>query len=202
MSAAMRRSLMDILHDEEIENQIFDSVDFSNKEQLAKEISDSSFIHCNLDSANISRSRFEKVVFDECNISNVNNDMARLTDVEFSNCKIVGLSLYRCDQTVFDLIFRDCRIIVCNFSDAKMKRAKFINCEIEGSYFQNTFLFESNFSGTNFRNTLFDKSDLRNSTFERATGYSIDPRENNIAKCVFPIPEVLGLLNGFDITIK
>jgi len=36
----------------------------------------------------------------------------------------------------------------------------------------------------------------------QASGYVLDPRENNISKAIFSVPDVLGLLNGFDIIIK
>ncbi|MEI8366028.1 MAG: hypothetical protein WCF65_06385 [Parachlamydiaceae bacterium] len=37
--------------------------------------------------------------------------------------------------------------------------------------------------------------------FSQATRYSIDPKTNKIKKAKFSFPEVVGLLNGFDITI-
>ncbi|MGO8695160.1 MAG: hypothetical protein ACLQMF_15980 [Rectinemataceae bacterium] len=43
---------------------------------------------------------------------------------------------------------------------------------------------------------------MRKAVFKNAHGYSIDPRNNKIQKAVFSVPEVLSLLDCFDIALK
>ncbi len=49
---------------------------------------------------------------------------------------------------------------------------------------------------TNFKNT-----NLSFASFKNATNYSIDPNQNFLRKTKFSIPEVIGLLDAFDIEL-
>ncbi len=192
---------MDPLDEAEIGYRDFRDQAFKDGTLAGKDLSFCTFTHCVLDGCSLAGSRFERTRFEDCAIVNIDNSGARFIDVEFERCKIVGLSLYRCDQSAFDLSFKGCKLLLCNFSDANMKCACFRDCGLEECYFQNTFLRGADFSGAAFRQTLFNKCDLKKASFRDARGYSIDPRENDIAKCVFSAPDVLGLLDCFDITI-
>lgn len=193
--------MIDLLVETEVEYATFKDIDYSDARISGKDIAFSVFEHCAFSATHLEETKFEKTKFVDCAISNVFNEGARLIDVEFERCKIIGLRLYPCDQTVFDIRFKGCKLILCNFSDAKMKGAVFADCEIEESCFQNTYLRDSDFSGTRFRDTLFSKCDLGKSSFEDAMGYSIDPRDNKVDGCAFSVPAVFGLLDGFGIRI-
>jgi hypothetical protein len=52
-------------------------------------------------------------------------------------------------------------------------------------------------SGATFENTNLEKADFRTSF-----NYSIDPEINRIKKAKFALPEVLGLLNKYDLVIE
>jgi fluoroquinolone resistance protein len=101
---------------------------------------------------------------------------------------------------VFDLRFTECRLTSRNFTDIKMKLCAFMKCEIAECDFQNTFLVEVDFSQTS--QTIFHNRNLQKASFLGAHGYSIDPRNNNVKKAAFSVPDVLPLLDGFEITIK
>ena len=45
-------------------------------------------------------------------------------------------------------------------------------------------------------------ANLEKASFVGARGYSIDPRSNKIRKAAFSVPDVLSLLEAFEIVIK
>lgn len=89
----------------------------------------------------------------------------------------------------------------CNFSELNLK-----NCCFEGSKLRESHFSSTNLSGANFRNvdlsgTVFHHSDLTKADFSTASCYDIDPLNNKIKKAKFSLPEAVGLLRGFDITL-
>ncbi len=84
----------------------------------------------------------------------------------------------------------------------KMKNANFLTCDIVDCFFQNTYLPGASFEASQFRNTLFHNTNLEKASFCKASGYNIDPTLNNIKKAKFSVPDVLNLLNGFEIEIE
>jgi uncharacterized protein YjbI with pentapeptide repeats len=68
-------------------------------------------------------------------------------------------------------------------------------------YFTNTYLHGAKFDESNLLGTIFHNCDLSRADFSSATCYDIDPLTNKIKKAKFSLPEALGLLRGFDITI-
>jgi uncharacterized protein YjbI with pentapeptide repeats len=195
------RQIIEALGDSPYEKHSFAVLTFTD-ELSGKEFDRCTFVDCNFIEANLTGCRFDACSFTSCNLSNPKVDNARFIDVEFANCKILGISFYKCSQSVFDFKFNECRLISCNFTDVNMKRCKFTKCDIVECYFQNTFLVEADFSESTFSQTLFHNSNLQKASFHNAYGYSLDPRSNNVKKAVFSVPEVLSLLDGFEIVIK
>jgi uncharacterized protein YjbI with pentapeptide repeats len=82
-----------------------------------------------------------------------------------------------------------------------MKSTAFTGSKVRECYFTNTCLNSANFDGAELSGTTFHNCDLCKADFSRATQYSIDPSANKIKKAKFSLPEVVGLLQGFDIII-
>ena len=82
-----------------------------------------------------------------------------------------------------------------------MKSVNFSGSKIKECYFTNTCLAGAHFNGTELSGTTFHNCDLRKADFSSATQYSIDPCANKMKQAKFSLPEVVGLLHGFDISI-
>ncbi len=177
-------------------------IDFSDKVIDAAYVENCVFRKCSFNNTGIINSRIEGSKFVDCSILNPDFSNSRLIDVEFFGCKIVGLALFKCNQTAFDLAFDACMLSYCNFADVGMKRNVFNKCEIRESYFQNALLAEARFTGCVFSSSTFNRCDLRKSSFVQSDGYAIDPRDCRIEKAAFSMPGVLGLLMPFDIEIE
>ena len=78
------------------------------------------------------------------------------------------------------------------FTECSIKEATFVDCNLEDAKFHNC----------NLQDTRFEGCDLRKADFSSATGYFINPQLNKIKKAKFSYPDVLVLLDGFDIIIK
>jgi fluoroquinolone resistance protein len=193
---------MDLFDSDSYENETLGQVDLPENGVSGKEFSSCRFERCDFTEADLSGCRFEDCRFAACNFSNPIVKRARFAKAAFEECKIVGVNFYGCDQLVFDIEFDRCHILNCNFSDLKMKQSRFSGCELRGCDFQNTFLVGAIFDGSSFSETLFHACDLEKASFRGASGYSIDPRANKVAKAVFCVPEVLSLLESFGIRIE
>jgi uncharacterized protein YjbI with pentapeptide repeats len=79
-------------------------------------------------------------------------------------------------------IFKNCQLLETDFSESDLTASVFDNCDL---------------SGATFDNTNIEKAD-----FTTAFNFSIDPEINRIKKAKFSLPEVLGLLNKYDIVIE
>ncbi|MGL4875523.1 MAG: pentapeptide repeat-containing protein [Clostridium sp.] len=67
-----------------------------------------------------------------------------------------------------------------------------MNCDLREAKFKDSSLSES----------IFENTNLSKADFSEAMDYVISPERNKIKKAKFSMPEVLGLLKDFDITIK
>jgi len=82
-----------------------------------------------------------------------------------------------------------------------MKKAVFSTCEISDTDFQSAGLSEADFTGTRFREARFHNTNLEKADFIQAEGYQVDPRNNQIKKAQFSLPEALSLLDYFEIEL-
>ena len=95
-----------------------------------------------------------------------------------------------------------CYLKYNNFENMNFKKFDFIQSSILESVFENCNLAESNFKNCELKNTEFSGCDLRKSDFRKATGYNINLATNRIKGARFSYPEVINLLNPFEIVIE
>ena len=80
----------------------------------------------------------------------------------------------------------------CSFSDCHLEEADFVEADL-----RNVTLVRCELNYALFENTVLEGADLRG-----AIGYSIDPENNYISGAQFSLPEVVGLLNKYQINIE
>jgi len=185
------------------EHTTFKREDFSGQLLSGKTFSNCTFEHCNFTDSSWQKSTFIDCIFKHCNISLVSLKSARFQGVLFQECKLVGLEFCKCDTSfLFSLNIKDSFVKYCNFSNLDMRKTSLAKCKMFDCTFLNTFLFESDFSETDLQGSMFRNCDLTKANFADAKNYVIDPSLNKIKKAIFSFPAVVGLLKGFDITIK
>ena len=77
-----------------------------------------------------------------------------------------------------------------------------INCAIKEADFTEANLSHSNCRYSDFAGTRFVNTNLEHTDLSYASNYSIHPDGNKLKKTVFSSPEVLSLLDVYDIVIK
>lgn len=177
------------------------SENFSKKSLEGHFYNSCSFSNCDFTESILRNAQFCSCIFEDCNFSLVKLEGCRLQDVQFIGCKIVGADFYKCEKTFFSPTFKKCMLHYCNFSDLNMKKISFNGSKLKECHFTNTNLHSVNFSETDLSGTLFHNCDLTLADFSTAENYDIDPQTNKIRKAKFSLPEAIGLLRGFDISI-
>lgn len=160
------------------------------------------FSHCFFQKGTWGGSKFISCSFLNCLIFCVDLTGVRMQEVRFEESKLVGLEFYKCDPTFFSISGKKAIFQGCNFSGMKMKKSSFPECKLKGCFFSDAQLSESDFSQADLEGSIFHNSDLKKADFRQASHYQIDPLSNKIQKAKFSFPEVVSLLQGFDIKIE
>lgn len=183
------------------EGQIIKSEDFLKKSLEGCVFTSCSFNSCNFSESILRNAKFCGCTFVNCNFSLSKLEGCRFQDVHFIECKIVGLEFFKCEKTFFSVSFKKCLLHYCNFSDLNMKNTSFKESNLKESHFTNTSLSGADFTDVDLSGTIFHNCDLSKADFSSAMRYDIDPRTNKIKKAKFSLPEAIGLLRGFEITL-
>lgn len=160
------------------------------------------FESCDLTQRDFTRSKLIDCAFKGCNLSLVKLQGCRLQNVVFENCKLVGVNFGQCDPMFLKMIFKECLIGTCNFSDLDMKGTVFTGCMIRETHFTATNLSGAQFSGSDLRGSVFHNSNLSKANFVGAINYSINPLTNSLKQARFSQPEVLALLQHLEIILE
>lgn len=185
-----------------IDEQKFDNINYSDKPLEIAEYEYCKFTNCNFSNAILSEIKFLECEFLDCNFSNANLANVSFQDVQFTNCKMLGLQFDSCNEFGFAASFDTCQLDHSIFFKMKLNRSSFKNCQLKGVDFteaelKKTILLGCNLQEATFQNTNLEMADLRN-----ASNYSIDPEQNRIKSAKFSLPEVIGLLDKYQIKIE
>ena len=159
------------------------------------------FENCSFVTCTFERCRFLTCKLTGCILSAIMPTNTRFEDVSFVSCKAIGVNWSRAMETR-KLRFRDSQVNYSNFRFAKLPDLMMVNCEARDSDFIEADLKGAVMKKTDFQNTYFSKTNLTNADFREAVNYSIDPATNILKKTKFSMPEVMGLLDSFDIIIE
>ncbi len=164
------------------------------------------FDNCTFIKCDFSKAVFYNCKFTECTFINSNLSLATLNnctfnDVTFENSKLLGISWSKCDEP-FDVEFDSCNLSQNSFHMLDLRQMKFRNSLIYDTGFEECNLEKSLFDNCNLEQTVFIKNNLKKANFETSKNYLIDPKQNNIEKAQFSLPEALSFLSWLHIKIK
>ena len=185
-----------------IDEQTFKNVDFSKEPLSIGEYEYCTFMGCDFSNSMLSSIRFLETEFVDCNFSNAVLGQTSFQTVIFKTCKMLGLQFDACDQFGFAASFDTCQLDHSSFHGMKLNRSVFKNSQMEGVDFsgadlKGSKLFECNLLHAIFQDTNLEKADLR-----KSINYSIDPEQNRIKNAIFSLPEVIGLLDKYQIVVE
>lgn len=185
-----------------VTDQIFNSIDYSEQKLNKKEYEYCTFRNCEFSKAKIFNSRFLETEFIDCNFSNANLSQSSFQKVSFNNCKMLGLKFDECNQFNFAAFFENCQLNHCSFYQMNLNRTKFNKSQLIGVDFIEANLKTTKINHCDLLNARFENTNLEKADFSGSFNYSIDPELNRVKGARFSFPEVIGLLDKFDIKIN
>jgi uncharacterized protein YjbI with pentapeptide repeats len=182
-------------------DKIFEKANVSEQPLTAGEYERCTFTGCDFTESDFADIHFIECSFETCNRSLVRLKKTSFRDVVFKDCKMLGTRFYQANEfglafrfdgcildhssfyqmNIKNTVFRNCRIVEADFTQAELTGATFEDCDL---------------SGTLFENTVLEKADLRS-----AIHYAINPQTNKIKKAKFSAHGLAGLLHQYDIEI-
>lgn len=160
------------------------------------------FVGCVFDERDFSGSSFHECRFQDCMFNQVDLTKVRLCETEFSECKLIGMDFSLCDPLLFSPIFNNCKLYRCSYFGMKLKAPlNFFQCNMDECDFSEAKIPNSSFKECRLQGTTFHNTDLTKCNFRDATEFYIDVTQNKINQCKFSTPEVLSLLNVFNLEI-
>ena len=184
-----------VVVDQMIDNQQFEG-------RLDSEFEGCTFSGCDFTAADLTSSRFIDCVFNHCDLSNARVHKAAFQQLVFHSCKLLGLHFDECNHFGFEAVFDRCLLDHATFNQMDLKRCGFIGCRMHHVDLSEADLTAVDLSGSDLSGAVFDHSILHAACLEGAVHYRIDPRTNRIKGARFSMPEVVSLLDAYDIRIQ
>lgn len=188
-----------------IEEEKFSNLVLDNEVIEEIEFTECVFDKCQFLEVDVRNCIFRNCEFKDCVICNIKFDICSMTNTLFVNNILVGIDWIllklKGNPTLPFSVLESCQIRYNIFNKMELTKFDFSTCKFEESYFDECNLVGSNFHGLNLCNTKFTRCDLSKSDFREATEYNIDVKDNIVRKAKFSFPEVVNLLNSFDIII-
>ena len=187
---------------EYINDRVFENERFAEKEIKKAEYEFCRFKNCDFSESDLSEIRFLDTAFINCNLSNAKLYKTSFQEVRMVNCKMLGLPFDTCSDFNFSIDFDTCILNHSVFYQTPLGNTKFNNCQLRDVDFseanlKTTVLFNCDLSGATFDRTNLEKADLR-----KSINYSLDPETNILNGARFSVPEVLRLLDKYNLEIE
>ncbi len=159
------------------------------------------FVKCDFSKSIMSKCKFTECVFINCDLSLSSLKSCTFNDVRFEDSKLLGISWSSCDEP-FDVVFESCNLSQNSFHMLDLRQIKFINSLINDTGFEECNLEKAIFHKCDLQLTVFINNNLKKANFETSKNYLIDPKQNDIEKALFSLPEALSFLSLLPIKIK
>lgn len=187
-------------------NEYFREINFVNIELKESIIKDKEFYLCNFEKSNFYKTnfincRFEECKFINCDLSLIKINQSEFINISFEECKMLGINWTEA-KNITRLNFLKSKLNHSSFYGMKLKDLIIEDCISQEVDFVNAVIQKAILCNTDLTDSKFNNTDLSGVDLSNAKNYNINPNYNKIMKAKFTIPDVLNLLQGFDIIIK
>lgn len=201
-SASGQGDFSSIDNDEFYEGKMFLSLhqDEGHKTTHA-EFYDCVFKNCKFFKSSFFYCIFENCQFENCDLSLSVMRSTSFRDVRFSDTKLSGIQW--ADAAIpLDVGFYRCLLNYSGFIGVDLTNTEIIECQLNSADFSEANLTKARCCFSDFTGARFVNTNLTRADFTNATNYSIHPHGNKLCKTKFSSPEVLSLLDVFDIIVE
>ncbi|MBU1138162.1 MAG: pentapeptide repeat-containing protein [Proteobacteria bacterium] len=164
------------------------------------------FYDCVFKNCKFFKSAFFYCVFENCKFENCDLSLSLMRstsfrDVKFYDTKLSGIQW--ADAAIpLDVAFYRCLLNYSGFIGVDLANTEMIECQLKDADFSEANLSKARCSFSDFSGARFMNTNLTRADFTNATHYAIHPHGNKLCKTKFSSPEVLSLLDVFDIIIE
>ena len=174
---------------------IVESTQFEDCLFLGGHFAETQFIDC----------KFVDCRFKDSDLSVASFRGSRFADSSFDRSKLVGIDWSVLNWSAVILAapfgFRSCDLSYSTFSGLKLKEMTAQDCKMREVDFTECDLMGSDFSRSDLLGSRFYQTVLEECNFEDAMNYLISPIDNSLKGARFSHPEVMTLLEPFNIKI-
>jgi len=198
----MKNNESTLFNFEHYEEQIFSKINLPQNTRFSEiEFHDCKFINCKFPKVTFFDCRFENCDFQNCDLSSIIIKHSVFDCVIFEESKLTGIQW--ADAGIpLDVKFRQCSLNYCSFIGVDLRSTEMTNCNVKEADFTETNLSRSDCRYSDFTGARFVNTNLEYTDLSYASNYSIHPDGNKLKKTVFSSPDVLSLLDVYDIVIK
>lgn len=144
---------------------------------------------------------FENCRFEHCDLSLASLRSTSFRDVRFSDSKLSGIQ-WADAAFPLDVGFYRCLLNYSGFIGVDLTNTELLECQLKRVDFSEANLSKARCSFSDFSGARFSNTNLTRADFTNATNYAIHPHGNKLCKTKFSSPDVLSLLDVFDIIIE
>lgn len=188
------------------EDELLDNKIFSSETLQEIEWVDCTFQNCDFSHAELDRVSFSNCDFQKCHFDSTQFSYCELQDCSFLHCTFIGIQWEELKPSgrLATMLkkMEHCTLKYNHFVDVPLDKVSFRESTILQTMFADCSMKSSSFLKTNLSNTEFFQCDLRKSNFQQATSYTIDVKTCQLKDAKFSMPEVLNLLDTFEIKIE
>ena len=182
--------------------QTFEREDFAERRLTDVEFDHCRFVGCSFAGVALSGTKFVDCVFERCNLSTARADGCALQGITFRDCKLVGFDFGRCSDFLFAVSFHGCNLDLTSFVGRVLKKTVFEACSLREANFTRADLTGSRFDDCDLEGAVFSRTKLGQVDFRGARGFVIDPEDNAVAKAVFSLAGLPGLVAKYGVVVR
>ena len=164
------------------------------------------FKQCKFIDVIFSNIKFTECDFEFCDLALAKFPNCKFSEVSFKNSKIIGVNWTELSwplvKLTSPLYFYSSNLSHSSFYGLELSNLIVEECKAHDIDFREANLSHASFVESDLLNSLFLHTNLYSADFTNAINYTIDPNENRIKQARFSFPEVIALLNHFDIKIN
>ncbi|GAB2944336.1 pentapeptide repeat-containing protein [Hymenobacter coalescens] len=160
------------------------------------------FVDCDWSEADLSRKRFIDCRFERCNLSLVALSGTGLQNVTFVSCKLAGVPFTACRDLLLEVRFEHCHLHYASFVGKKLRGTRFEHCSLHEADFTGADLTEAAFADCVLTRAIFQQTQLTGADLTTASGFSIDPEQNQLKGARVALDGLPGLLSRHGLIIE
>ncbi len=191
-----------ILNGNYFEDETFSKISFEENCKIEDiEFQDCQFNNCKFSQVIFFDCRFENCTFKNCDLSSSSIKHSVFDFVLFTDSKLTGIQWAEAGIPL-DVKLRYCNLSYSSFIGVDLKNTEMTNCILKEADFTEANLSKANFKYSDFSGARFIQTNLERTDLSHSINYAIHPHGNRLKKTIFSSPEVLSLLDVYDIIIK